>query len=415
MPLLSSFERMVAGRYLRARRSESFIAVVASLALVGIALGVAVLIIVMSVMNGFRAELVGRILGLNGHINVYQAGELLSDYESYTDLIKSVEGVTRATPILEQQALISVAGKAGGTVVRGVRPDDFRANSMLTKALSAAELQNFSTGNIAIGIKMAERLKLHIGNQITLLTPQGKATPFGTIPRTQSFTVTAIFDVGMYEYDNAFIYMPLSDAQRFFMNEGGVTAIEVMTANPEDLTQVKNDIYAILAGQVRLNDWTENNATFFNALKVERNVMFIILVLIIAIAAFNIVSSLFILVKDKSRDIAILRTMGAGRASILRIFVATGASIGILGTLLGFLLGVVVTINLGSIQHFLENVTGAELFSSEIYFLSQIPARIEWREVFGIVTTALIIAFLSTVYPALKAARLDPVAVLRMG
>ena len=412
--IFSAFERMVAMRYLRARRQEGFISVIAWFSLLGIGLGVATLIIVMAVMNGFRAELLGRVLGLNGHLNVYSAQPgPLANFDELAASVRNVPGVVNVTPTVEGQALVTVRGIASGAVVRGVRPEDFRVRPTLSNHILRGTADAFGDDNVAIGVRMAQRLGLSVGDQLTLIAPQGNATAFGTVPRMRAYSIGAIFDVGMYEYDNSFIFMPLEQAQLFFRTGEAVTSLEVFVADPVQIRAQRDALQPTIAGKGRIVDWQQSNASFFTALQVERNVMFLILSLIIMVAAFNIISSLIMLVKDKGRDIAILRTMGATRGMIMRIFFLSGASVGVMGTVGGLLLGVVFCQNIESIRQFIQMLSGTELFSPEIYFLSQLPAKIDWGEVAQVTAMALGLSFAATVYPSWRAARLDPVEALR--
>jgi lipoprotein-releasing system permease protein len=409
----SPFERMMAGRYLRARKAEGFVSVIAGFSFLGIMLGVATLIIVMSVMNGFREELVGRILGLNGHLNVYSVGGPMTDYEAVAAKIRNTAGVESVRPMIEGQVLVSVNGAASGAMVRGVAKEDFVTKPILATGITAGNPGNFEENNVAIGSEMARKMNLKIGDSITILSPKGKATPFGSVPRSGSYTVAIVFDVGMYEYNAGFVFMPLPAAQKFFMMEGAVNTLEIMANSPMDITRVKEDVAFAVGGEGKVYDWRDANKSFINALNVERNVMFLILTLIIIVAAFNIISSMIMLVKDKGKDIAIMRTMGASRSMMLRIFILTGASIGFAGTLTGALLGIAFATNIESIRRFLENLTNTELFADEIYFLSKLPAKIEWEEVTVVVGMALVISIAATIYPAWRASRLDPVEALR--
>jgi len=412
--VFSAFERMVALRYLRARRQEGFISVIAAFSLLGIALGVATLIIVMAVMNGFRSELLGRIMGLNGHLNIFSAvGGPLTDYDGLMTRLRALPTVRDVMPMTEGQALVSQRGQALGAVVRGLRPEDFQRRPVLAGGVVFGEAENFGEDRVAIGSRMATRLGLTVGDKITLIAPQGRATAFGTMPRMRAYPIGVVFDVGMYEYDANFIFMPMAAAQVFFQMNESVTMLEVFVKEPRRIKSVRQEVAPALEGEGRLLDWQERNSSFFNALEVERNVMFLILTLIILVAAFNIISSLIMLVKDKGRDIAILRTMGATRGMVLRIFFLTGASIGVIGTIAGFLLGVAFCENIESIRQALQSLSGTDLFSAEIYFLSRIPAEMDWREVIQVVAMALGLSFAATLYPSWRAARLDPVEALR--
>jgi lipoprotein-releasing system permease protein len=411
--MFSPFEFMVAGRYLRARKAEGFVSVIAAFSFLGIMLGVATLIIVMSVMNGFRTELIGRILGLNGHISVYSQSGPLTDYKKLVDHLKAVDGVASIIPIVESQALISVNGAAAGVMVRGITRDDFARKPILSTAIKSGSLDLFQGDTVAIGTEMASRLHLKAGDQINLIAPKGHTTPFGTIPRSATYTVAIIFDVGMFEYNNGFVFMPLDTAQAFFQAGDGVSALEIMAKDPLHMDDVRLGINTQIEGQAEMSDWRDMNGSFFNALNVERNVMFLILTLIIIVAAFNIISSMIMLVKDKGHDIAIMRTMGATRRSMMKIFMLTGATIGILGTAVGALAGIAFALNIEAIRQWLQGFTHTDLFSSEIYFLSHLPAEINWGEVVAVVGLALLLSVLATLYPAWRAARLDPVEALR--
>ncbi len=411
--MFTSLERLIAFRYLRARKAEGFVSVIAAFSFLGIMLGVATLIIVMSVMNGFRAELITRMLGLNGHLNVVAREAPLFDYMDITARVKSVPGVKTVAPMIEGQALMTTNGTATGVMVRGFTPEDFAQKPIIKSSITDGRMDDFFGARVAIGTKMAERLGLRVGDNITLLSPKGRAGPFGTIPRMQAFQIALIFDVGMYEFNNGFIFMPLEAAQKFFELPGAANSIEVMVDHPEALAPIKSGIDAVLNNEAEVYDWQDTNQTFLGALKVERNVMFIILTLIIVVAAFNIISSMIMLVKDKTRDIAILRTMGATRATIHKIFLLTGASVGFAGTFIGATLGIIFALNIERIRQVLQSMTGTNLFSDEIYFLSQLPSRVEIDDVVTVIAMALIVSLLATLYPARRAARLDPVEAIR--
>ena len=408
----SAFERFVAFRYLRARRGERFVSIITTFSMVGIALGVATLIIVMAVMNGFRAELVGRILGLNGHINVSDYVGGITDVDYKMRLLETVDGVTTIMPVIEKQALINTGNQARGVVVRGMTLKDMLAKQTLADGIEG-DLGDFQGNVVVVGAELAHRFGVSHGDTLTLMAPKGKASPFGTIPRTRSFRVAGIFDVGMFEYNDNFLFMPLTEARRFFSIKGEAMILELMTDDPENIDPIVTEVSTLMGEDHRITDWRQSNNSFFNALQVERNVMFLILTLIILVAAFNIISSLIMMVKDKGKDIAILRTIGAGRASIMRIFFLQGASVGVIGTGAGVSLGLLITLNLPRIQRFLESATGADLFPAEIYFLSQLPARVDWGEVIVVVVMALALSFIATLYPAWRAAKIDPVKGLR--
>lgn len=414
--MFNAFERTVAGRYLRARRGERFVSVIAIFSLVGIALGVATLIIVMSVMNGFRIELMGRILGLNGHLGVYGNGAPLVQYEEMLPRIRAVPGVVSAVPIAEGQVGLT-SGRAALTfgLVRGIRQSDLKAMPVVSDHILAGSLDAFTGPDaIAVGAGLAQRLGLGIGSRVDMLSPQGEATVIGTIPRIKSYKVVAIFKVGFNEADTSFVFLPLEAAQLYLRLPNAITQIEVVTRDPDHVGEVNAGIRRALSGApVRVVDWTQSNNSFFAAVEVERNVMFLILTLIIIVAAFNIISSLIMMVKDKTRDIAVLRTLGAGQGAIMRIFLLCGASVGVAGTLLGTLLGVVFCLNIERIRHVLESLTGTNLFNPEVYFLSRLPAVLQWQEVAQVVGMALVLSLLATLYPSWKAARTDPVEALR--
>ncbi|MEJ2026447.1 MAG: lipoprotein-releasing ABC transporter permease subunit [Limibacillus sp.] len=409
------FERMVAWRYLRPRKQEGFISVIAGFSLLGICLGVATLIIVMSVMNGFRQELLGRILGVNGHLTVYSAAGAIENYDSLNVTLENMTGIVQATPQVRGQVMVTGArGGATGALVRGVSKEELLARRIIADNIASGSIKDMEARDgLVVGERLATSLGLRVGDPIKLVSPQGNTTVIGSVPRIKTYRIAALFNVGMYEYDSGFIYMPLEAAQVFFRTPGAVTAIEVFVEDPDSVFINTADIRDTLGSSYRIQDWKQTNASFFNALQVERNVMFLILTLIILVAAFNIISGQIMLVKDKGRDIAILRTMGATRAMILRVFLLSGASIGIFGTVTGLLLGVGFAANIKTIQGWVEDLVGAKVFDPEIYFLTNLPAVIDWTEVTSVVAMALCLSFLATIYPAWRAARLDPVEALR--
>jgi lipoprotein-releasing system permease protein len=412
--MFSFFERMVAMRYLRSRRREGFISFITWMSLLGIALGVGTLIIVMAVMNGFRHELLSRILGLNGHLSVYGINNTMTDFDLLAEKVRGVPGVLSVTPVIEGQVMATARGVARGAVVRGVRLADLAEGSLVASNIISGSLANFGGGDaVLVGHRLANRLGLKIGEAITLISPQGNATAFGTVPRLRSYRIAATFEIGMYEYDSSFVFMPLPAAQLYFKMPGVVSYLEVMIDDADRARERASMVAKALGGQQRIHDWQQSNASFFNAIQVERNVMFLILTLIIVVAAFNIVSSLIMLVKDKGRDIAILRTMGATRGMIMRIFLLSGSSVGVIGTFLGLALGLTFAVNIETIRQAIEGLTGAELFAAEIYFLSHLPARIDPAEVGAVVVMGLGLSFLATLYPSWRAARIDPVDALR--
>lgn len=406
-------ERLIAFRYLRARKREGFVSVISLFSFLGIMLGVATLIIVMSVMNGFRIEFMDRILGLGGHVNVYGRTGPISNYLDKSDAIRTLDGVVTVFPVLDAQVLISQNGTARGAMLRAMAPADMGAKPGLAKKIVQGFLPEIKSEKIMIGVRMAEALHLKVGDRLNLLSPAGNVTPFGTMPRSHSYVVGGIFDVGMYEYDANFIYMPLAAAQAFLNMEGRVNTLEITTNDANHSAALVKEVQARLGSEYRVQDWQSVNGSYFNALQVERNVMFLILTLIIIVAAFNIISGMIMLVKDKGRDIAILRTMGANKSTILRVFILTGATIGIVGTLAGLVLGVTFALNIEAIRQFLQSLTGTDLFSAEIYYLTRLPAKVEWHEVAGVTGMALVLSFLATLYPAWRAARLSPVEALR--
>lgn len=412
--MFSTFEWMMAMRYLRARRQEGFISVIAWFSLLGIALGVATLIIVMSVMNGFRAELLGRILGINSHISVSGEAQSFQNYTPIQERLLAIPGVIGVSPLVEGQVMASVNGIAQGAVVRGMLPDDLYKRELVSNNIVAGNLAAFEGNDaIAIGQRMAFKLGVRIGDSINLISPKGNVTAFGTVPRARAYQVVALFDIGMYEYDSSFIFMPLEASKIYFSMKGGISSLDVFLEDPDKAPDMVPLIAREAGFGTRIHDWQRANASFFNAIQVERNVMFLILTLIILVAAFNIISSMIMLVKDKGRDIAILRTMGATRGTVMRIFFISGSSIGVIGTFAGFALGLAFANNIEAIRQWIQGLSGSELFAAEIYFLSQLPAKVDPSEVTAIVLLGLGLSILATLYPAWRAARLDPAEALR--
>ena len=408
------FEWMLSLRYLRARRKEGFISVIAGFSFLGIMLGVATLIIVMAVMNGFRKELLDKILGLNGHILIQPLESPLTDWAALAERIAQIPGVRLAAPIVEGQALASSPFHSNGVLVRGILARDLVKLQSIANNIRQGTLEGFDEGQgVVIGRRLADALSLHTGDMVTLVAPRGAVTPMGTTPRIKPYKIAAVFEIGMSEYDMSILYMPLAESQAYFNRSGDVTAIEVYIDQPDRVERFRQLIPSAAERPIFMIDWRQRNATFFNALQVERNVMFLILTLIVLVAALNIVSGLIMLVKDKGSDIAILRTMGATQGSILRVFLITGAAIGVVGTLVGFLLGTLICLNVESIRQFLSWLTSTELFSPELYFLSRLPADMDFGETTAVLAMALSLSLLATLYPSWRAARLDPVEALR--
>src|SRR5690606_3641671 len=401
-------------RYLRARRKEGFISVIAGFSFVGILLGVATLIIVMAVMNGFRNQLIEKILGINGHIVVYKIAEPFDDYENVRKRVATAVGVRGAVPLVEGQVMVSSPTQALGAYVRGISEEGLQSLPLVWNNLLSGSLDGFDeqTG-IAVGSRLASALGVQLGDTLTLVSPRGSSTPFGTAPRTKPYRIAAIFEMGMAEYDRTMLFMPLQEAQKYFSRGNQVDVLEVMINDPERVDGTIAELQRVLGDGYSMVDWRQRNQTFFTVLEVERTVMFIILSLIVLVAALNIISGLMMLVKDKGRDIAILRTMGATRGAMMRVFLITGASIGVVGTVAGLIIGIIFCWNIESIRQFVQWLTGTTLMDPTVYYLSRLPADIDVGETASIVVMALTLSLLATLYPSWRASRLDPVEALR--
>ena len=411
---MALFERLVGFRYLKARKRTGFVSVIAGFSFLGIMLGVATLIIVMSVMNGFRDELMGRVLGINGHMAVYPAwGPTFALDDQQITEFEKIHGVTAVMPILEGQVMASSSLLSQGALLRGVRPQDFKNRPLLSSGYQGKPLDAFQDNQIILGYRLAAKMGVRVGEKINLISPNGNVTAFGTMPRMKSYEVIGTFNTGMFEYDSNFIFMPLEQAQKYLMNDGQVSQVEIFVSDMNALPFVQQEVVSKLPRSQVAVDWKHSNSAFFNAIEVERNVMFLILTLIIIVAAFNIISGLIMLVRDKSKDIAILRTMGASRRSIMTIFLIDGLFVGVVGTLAGLLVGLLVSYNIEPIRQFLGRLAGQDLFSAEIYFLSQLPSKTDMKEVIAVTVMALSLSFLATLYPSWKASKTDPVEALR--
>ena len=408
-------EQMIAFRYIKSRRVEGFISIAAWFSLIGIMLGVATLIVVMSVMNGFRTELVDRILGINGHLVVYEKNEpYVSNYNQIINKISDIKNVIAVTPHLEGQALAKSKSTVSGVIIRGVNWSDLAAKKLLWKSLTQLTIDNYKNNeDIIIGYRLAQRLNVNVGDFISLISPNGMETALGILPIKQNFKIGGFFDIGMYEYDNNFIFIPWKKAELFFSTKNIAHGIEIFLKDQKFTSSVSSNVKNKLGDELLVIDWKKRNSAFMSALAVEKNVMFIILSLIILVAAFNIISSMIMLVQTKKSDIALMRTMGASKYVIIRIFVLTGSIIGLLGTFAGTILGVVISSNIEAIRNFLTTILGSELFSAEIYFLSKLPSDIYINEVIMVICVSIFLTLFASVFPAWKASRISPAEALR--
>jgi lipoprotein-releasing system permease protein len=412
--MFNKTERLLAFRYLKSRKRTGFVSVIAGFSFLGIMLGVATLIIVMSVMNGFRAELMERILGLNGQLGIYPVwGDKLPDYNNYLTTITKIDGITHVIPVVDSQVMISAGDISAGIMVRGINPSDFQARPILNDNYIGLPFEEFTENQIIVGHQLARRLAVKPGDKVTLVSPKGNITAFGTIPKMKSYTVIGTFNSSMFQYDDNYIFMPLQESQAFFKMGDAVSHLEIFTTNDTEIDSLIPPIFDIIGHQAQINDWRYSNQAFFDAIKVERNVMFLILTLIIIVAAFNMISGLIMMVQDKTKDIAILRTMGLSRAGIQRVFLMSGLVVGFIGTAAGVILGLAFSYNIDAIKEWLENLSGQNLFSAEIYFLSHLPARVDITEVIIVTVMSLTLSLLATLYPSWKAGRTNPVEALR--
>lgn len=417
--MFGSFERMVAKRYLRARKGERFVSIIAIFSLIGIALGVGTLIVVMAVMNGFKADLLGRILGLNGDLSVYSQSydgpTSLRGYNNLSNRIEQMPHITSAIPFIEGQVLISAGNFNSGGMVRGMTASGLEKLKVISKTLDPTVLKQFQGDDvIIIGETLADQANLGVGSRLTLISPKGSATVMGNIPRIKSYRIIGIFDSGMHEYNSSYVFLPMQAAQKYFQLDDEVTGIQIFSNDSTHIQTVTHQLEnSFRNDNLKFVDWTQSNNAFFGAVQVEQNVMFLILALIILVAAFNVISSLIMMVKDKTRDIAILRTMGASRGAIMRIFLMCGASVGVTGTLIGTILGILFCKNIEHIRQGLQKITGTNLFNPEVYYLEHLPAKLDWSDVIQVVSMALFLSLLATLYPSWKAAKTDPVEALR--
>ena len=413
--IFNETERTIALRYIKSRRVEGFISVSAWFSLIGIVLGVATLIVVMSVMNGFRTELVERILGINGHLIVYKKnGLLIENYNKIVSQISDTQNVVAVTPYLEGQALAKTKNSISGIIIRGTKWSDLPAKKLLWKSLENSTIENFKIKQkIILGYRLAQRLNLRVGDYISLISPNVMETAIGVLPIKQNFMVGGFFDIGMYEYDNNFIFIPWEKAEKFLSIKKIAHGIEIFLDNPKTTQNVYDDLISKLDENLTIIDWKKRNSSFMNALDVEKNVMFVILTLIILVATFNIISSMIMLVQTKKSDIALMRTMGASKHFVIRIFMLTGSIIGIIGTIIGAILGTIVSINIETIRNFVSSLFGQELFSPQIYFLSTLPSNINFNEVLIVMGLSISLTLIASMFPAWKASKISPAEALR--
>jgi len=411
--MLKNFEIMIALRYLRSRRKEGFISVISGFSLIGIAIGVATLIVVMSVMNGYHITLRDRILGINGHITITSPNDIIRNYDTFSESIEKIDGVIHALPIQLSQAMVIKDGVSNGVIVRGIRAGDILKKKLVYDSIHLSYLDNFYGNSIIIGSTLARTLKATIGDEIKIISPDFSTTIVGSIPRIKTFKVSDIFDVGMYEYNSSTIFMPLETAQLFFKNYDGVSNIEVLVTDPENTTLIKSHINSLANQNIGMVDWDQINESLFDALAVERTVMFLILTLIVIIASFNLISGLIMIVKEKSRNIAILRTYGITKTSVMKIFILSGSVIGVVGTSIGTVLGITIAKNIEPIRASLESLTGTTLFDPVIYFLTKLPSELDYSDVALIICISLLLSLGATIYPAWRASKLMPAEILR--